>query len=188
MLIRWVMQLLTGAAIIRKICQRRTCMKHYRMILAVTALVLASLACQAVMGGGSDNVNDAPSSSDGGAQPEMEQPDAEAATEAPAAGDSSSSSETTVSTSFPMTDDAYNVVEAGGSLIYYTKLSADDALEFYRDEYESMGYVEREILTTTGNGMFSVVFDGDPGGKAVVIQSVDLGDGSRTIAIRFEDI
>jgi hypothetical protein len=33
-----------------------------------------------------------------------------------------------------------------------------------------------------------MVFDGDPSGKAVVIQSVDLGDGSRTVSIRFEDV
>ena len=29
-------------------------MKHYRIFLALTVLVLASLACQAVMGGGND--------------------------------------------------------------------------------------------------------------------------------------
>jgi len=33
-----------------------------------------------------------------------------------------------------------------------------------------------------------MVFDGDPGGKSVVIQSVDLGDGSRTVSIRLEDL
>jgi hypothetical protein len=36
--------------------------------------------------------------------------------------------------------------------------------------------------------VFSIVFDGDPSGKAVVIQSVDLGDGSRTVAISLQDI
>jgi hypothetical protein len=51
-----------------------------------------------------------------------------------------------------------------------------------------MGYTERDLLTVAENGMFSIVFDGDPSGKAVIIQSVDLGDGSRTIAIRLEDI
>lgn len=33
-----------------------------------------------------------------------------------------------------------------------------------------------------------MVFDGDPSGKAVIVQSVELGDGSRTIAVRLEDI
>lgn len=51
-----------------------------------------------------------------------------------------------------------------------------------------MGYTEREILTAVTEVTFSMVFDGDPSGKAVVIQSVDLGDSSRTIAIRLEDV
>ena len=88
-----------------------------------------------------------------------------------------------------MTADAYNVVEVGDdSIVYYTKLSAEDAMEFYRDTYTAEGYTEREILTVVAEGTFSIVFDGDPSGKAVVIQSVDLGDGSRTIAIRLEDV
>ena len=88
-----------------------------------------------------------------------------------------------------MTEDAYNVVEMGdGSLIFYTNLSAEDAIEFYRDVYSSKGYTEREILTVVTDATFSIVFDGDPSGKALVIQSVDLGDGSRTIAIRLEDV
>ena len=88
-----------------------------------------------------------------------------------------------------MTADAYNVVEVeDGSLVYYTKLSVDEAMQFYRGEYSSQGYTEREDLTIVADGMFSMVFDGDPSGEAVVIQSVDLGDGSRTIAIRLEDV
>lgn len=88
-----------------------------------------------------------------------------------------------------MTADAFNVTEVGdGSLVYYTKLSAEDAMKFYRDAYTAKGYKERELLTVVSAGTFSIVFDGDPSGKAVVIQSVDLGDGSRTIAIRLEDV
>jgi hypothetical protein len=80
-------------------------------------------------------------------------------------------------------------VEVGdGSLVYYTKLSAEEAMKFYRDEYKARGYTEREILTVVSDSTFSMVFDGDPSGKAVVVQSVDLGDGSRTIAIRLEAV
>jgi len=67
-------------------------------------------------------------------------------------------------------------------------MSQEDVLKFYRDEYASRGYTERELLTTISDGVFSIVFDGDPSGKAVVIQSVDLGDGSSTVAIRLEDV
>ena len=90
-----------------------------------------------------------------------------------------------------MTADAFNITELGdGSLLYYTKLSLEDVMAFYRAEYTSQGYTEREILTVVSEGVFSMVFDGDASGKAVVIQSVDLGqgDGSRTVSIRLEDV
>ena len=156
-------------------------MKHYRIYLAIAALVLASLACQSVLGGRGE-VPTAPSNDS--TQPDDAQPTA-------ASDDNNNSDSVTTSTDFPMTPDAYNLVEAGdGSIVYYTKLSMDDALKFYRDEYTARGYKEREITTVVDStsGIFSIIFDGDPSGKAVVIQSVDLGDGSRTIAIRLEDV
>jgi hypothetical protein len=150
-------------------------MKQMRIYLAIAVLVLASLACQAVTGGPD---NGSPSSG-GGAQ----------ATDESNGNDSTGGSGSDVESEFPMTPDAYNITDIGdGSLLFYTKLSSDEALEFYRDTYTARGYTEREILTQVSDGTFSIVFDGDPSGEAVVIQSVDLGDGSRTIAIRLEDV
>lgn len=154
-------------------------MKQYRIFLALTVLVVASLACNALTGRKADSA--APQESSSGGQ--VDQP-----TESAPPIDNGSSN-TTVKTDFPMTDDAYNTIDVGdGSLLYYTKMSMDDVLKFYRDEYTAKGYTERELLTTVSDGVFSIVFDGDPSGKAVVIQSVDLGDGSRTVAIRLEDV
>ncbi len=151
-------------------------MKHSRIYLVIGALVLASLACQALAGGRS---NEVPSSNDNGTQP--------AAVELTQSANDSGSSNSSVKTDFPLTADAFNLVQVGdGSIVFYTKLSADDAMKFYRDTYTAKGYTERKILTVVTDGTFSMVFDGDPSGKAVVIQSVDLGDGSRTIAIRLE--
>ena len=160
-------------------------MKHYRITYAVAILVLATLACQTVMGGGTRGVDDTSAATESITQPTQDfQPD-----EVPTEAGNSNGSDSTVNGQFPMTADAYNVVEVGdGSLIYYTKLSADEAMQFYRDEYTSRGYTERDDLTIVADGMFSMVFDGDSSGKSVVIQSVDLGDGSRTIAIRLEDV
>jgi len=155
-------------------------MKHYRIFLALTVLVVASLACNVLTGSKTTPV--APQDPSSGNQ--VEQPTVSAPS-----NDSSSNNGTTVKTDFPMTADAYNAIDVGdGSLLYYTKMSMDDVLKFYRDEYTAKGYKEREILTSISDGVFSIVFDGDPSGKAVVIQSVDLGDGSRTVAIRLEDV
>lgn len=156
-------------------------MKYSRIYLAIGALVLASLACQTLLGGGNRDANDVPSSDSAGtAEPQ------EVQSTLPADNNNSNA---TVDTDFPMTEDAFNVMDTGnGSILFYTKLSAEDAMDFYRDEYTARGYTEREILTVVSDGTFSMVFDGDPSGKSVVIQSVDLGDGSRTISIRLEDV
>ena len=151
-------------------------MKYYRIYLAIALFVLASLACQA-LGGGSRSTPVAPPASDT-TSPDSSQPTAV----------NSDNNNNAINTDFPMTSDAYNVTQAGGSLIFYTKLSLEDAMKFYRDTYASKGYTERKALTTVSNGTFSIVFDGDPSGKAVVVQSVDLGDGSRTISVRLEAV
>jgi len=157
-------------------------MKNSRIFIMLAVLVLASLACQAVSGiGGGNDTPAAPSSEE--APPSSDDEPVATAEEEPLPVDSTGDSE------FPMTADAYQVVNIGdGSVLYYTKLSLEDTMKFYRDEYTSRGYTERELLTVVSDGVFSMVFDGDPSGKAVVIQSVDLGDGSRTVTIRLEDV
>ena len=162
-------------------------MKHYRIFLAIAVLVLATLACEAVTGGGNNGGDNVPPSIDNGTQSEDVQPTV--APDESNDNEDNSNSDGSVESEFPMTADAYNVVEIGdGSIVYYTKLSADEAMQFFRDEYRARGYTEREILTIVSGTTFSMVFDGDPSGKAVVVQSVDLGDGSRTIAIRLEAV
>lgn len=154
-------------------------MRNMKIYLAIAVLVLASLACNAL----TRDRDPSPSSSDGGTQPTEETGGTDSSNE------NDSSSDSSVESDFPLTADAYNVTEIGdGSILFYTKLSAEEAMDFYRDEYTAMGYTERTILTVLTDGTFSMVFDGDPSGEAVVIQSVDLGDGSRTIAIRLEDV
>ena len=155
-------------------------MKHYRIFITITVLVLASLACNALTNSGdnqdTETIPDVPT---------LEQTDPIA----PSNSNDNGSKDNVVSTDFPVTDDAFNLIDVGdGSILYYTKMSQEDVLKFYRDEYASLGYTERELLTTVSDGVFSIVFDGDPSGKAVVIQSVDLGDGSSTVAIRLEDV
>ena len=151
-------------------------MSYRRLILALAVLALASLACQFFSGGGG-----APGS------PDVNNP---SPTDAPGSDSSTGGGDTKASASgFPLTDDAYNVTDLGDeSVLFYTKLSQDEVIEFYRDVYVSQGYTERGLLTVVSDTTFSMVFDGDPSGKAVVIQSVDLGDGSRTVSIRLENV
>ena len=153
-------------------------MKHYRIYFAIAILVLATLACQVLTGGPKEPPTVPPAN-------ENTSPEGSQLTPT-TPNDNNIDNE--INTDFPMTSDAYNVTKAGETLVFYTKLSLEDTMKFYRDEYRARGYTEREMLTVVSDGTFSMVFDGDPSGKAVVIQSVDLGDGSRTVAIRLEDV
>jgi hypothetical protein len=49
-------------------------------------------------------------------------------------------------------------------------MSVDDVVAFYRQQLLAKGYVEREITTVIEGGIASLVFDGDPSGKALVVQ------------------
>ncbi len=148
-------------------------MKQRRILLAWLVLLSVSLACNALAGTKQDT-----------------SPNNAAATQ-PAGNPSApnTNSGDTVKTDFPLTADAFNVTDVGdGSIVFYTKLSADDVMKFYRDTYSAKGYKERAALTVVSGTTLSMVFDGDPSGKSVVIQSVDLGNGSRTVSIRLEAV
>jgi hypothetical protein len=67
-------------------------------------------------------------------------------------------------------------------------MSLDDAMKFYKDALTKSGYKERTILTVTSDTTFSMVYDGHKSGKAIVVQGVDLQDGSVNISIRLEGV
>lgn len=166
-----------------------------RIFIAISVLVLASLACQALTGGGSSAPEAFPPADDSQPvatiesqspeQPQQEQEEPleeeEAAPEAAAAG-------LGFETEFPVPDDASNGFDFGDGMIsFQTGLSIEESLAFYRDAFAAEGYTEREILTSVTETVFSIVFDGHESGKAIVIQAVDLGT-SVNITIRFEDV
>lgn len=154
-------------------------MKKYGFLFAILALVFASLACQALAGGGN------------GTAPMESEPTAVDTDDIPTLPpESTDDSEFSVGgdSEFPMPDDATNVISVAGTVNYQTKLSLEGVMAFYRDYYTGQGLTERELLTTVSDGVFSFVFDGHESGKAVVIQGVDLGDGTMNVNISLQDI
>jgi hypothetical protein len=89
---------------------------------------------------------------------------------------------------FPMPDGAFNVINVGGSTNFQVKMSLNEAMKFYKDAFTKSGYKERAILTVTSDTTFSMVFDGHKSGKAIVVQGVDLKDGSVNINIRLDKV
>lgn len=153
-------------------------MKRIPLLTAAAALLLVSLACQTLTGGISTEPQSLPPADATEGEPPVATTEAESGPGFSYGGDSE----------FPMPDDATNVVAVAGTLNFQTKLSLDDVLKFYRDTYTAQGYTERELLTTVTDGVFSIVFDGDPSGQAVVIQGVDLGDGTVNVNISLQDV
>lgn len=154
-------------------------MKKYNILLVILALVLASLACQTLTGGGNNDF-DVPNIT------EVPQTDG-VPTVSPAPTDDG----ITIGgeSKFPMPDDAINVINVGNDVVnFQTKLSLDEGMNFYRDQFGKLGYTERDLLTVTSSTTFSMVFDGHESGKAIAVQGVDLGDGTINISITLSDI
>ena len=94
-------------------------------------------------------------------------------------------------TEFPLPSNVQNFQKLPGpgenTINFQTNLSLNDAIAFYRKTLTAKGLTEREITTSVTASTFSIVFDGSANGKALVIQSVDLG-ANRNINIRYEEI
>lgn len=94
-----------------------------------------------------------------------------------------------IKSEFPLPSDVSNYTAIGDNMInFQTGMGLNDALAFYRDNFAKMGYTERaENTVISDNQTFSIVFDGHPSGKAIIVQGVDIGD-TVNISIRLEDI
>ena len=147
-------------------------MKKYSILLALTALVLASLACQTIMGGGNENF--APPTFDGG---DVSTP--VTGSESTAEGGVTVGGES----EFPMTSDAFNVISTSGTVTYQTKISGDDVQKFYRDEFAKQGYTEDPSMAITFGSTFTMVFTGHESGKSIYVVGADAGDGSIYVTI-----
>jgi hypothetical protein len=157
-------------------------MKKYSVLLAIIALVLASLACQTVMGGGDNDYDyEAPDAQN---VPELPQTDSGEVPTIPTVTTDENGGVTVGGESeFPIPSDAANVVSAAGMATFQTKMSTDDVLKFYRDEFAKQGYEEDPSLALTFGKTFTLAFKGHPSGKTIFVVGADAGDGSLYITI-----
>lgn len=140
-------------------------MKHSRVFVFLAILIIASLACGLFGGGSESSQESVPSSSD------------------------STGGSDKADTDFPLPPKVENFMDLGeGGVNYQTSMKLNDVVEFYRDSFERAGYDEREITTVVNDTTFSIVWDGHPNGKAIVVQGVDLGNGTINVNVRFEDV
>jgi hypothetical protein len=152
-------------------------MKYTRLFIAVSVLVLASLACATVMGG----TTTGPSGSGGD---DSGSPSIPGDSDDSGGGGGGSSSSVA---GLPQPSDASNVIDLGNDTITLsTKMSIMDTISFYQDELGKVGYTHDGTYDAITDTTFSIVFTGDPSGKKLVVQGVDF-NGSTTVTVRLED-
>ena len=145
-------------------------MNKSRLWIVLTALATAALACNAVKGGAKTAT-----------------PAVDSDVEVTPTGDSSDTQNP--DSDYPMPDSVSNLTDLGqGMVTFQTTLSLEEVMDFYRDSFGKEGYTERELLTVTSDSTFSLVFDGHASGRSIVVQGVDLGDGSTNVSIRLEAV
>lgn len=155
-------------------------MKKYSVLLAIIALVLASLACQTVMGGG-DYDYEVPDVQN---VPELPQTDSgEIPTAPPVTTEDDGGVTVGGESEFPLPSDATNVVSAAEMVTFQTKMSTDEVLKFYRDEFSKEGYEEDPSLAMTFGSTFTLAFNGHSSSKVIYVVGADAGDGSLYVTI-----
>lgn len=96
---------------------------------------------------------------------------------------------------YPLPADAevVPVWDTNQTTIFYTYLSMDEVMDFYRTELAPDGATERPLLTLSDEekeSWFSMVFDDwkDAPGRSVVIQGVQISPYQYVVSIRLERV
>jgi predicted small secreted protein len=185
------------------------------LFIMLIVLISASLACNAVSGGGQDS---SPAPTDAvGNEPTLAPPPTEVPAEPPPVEQTEPPAEPTqaptptevstpteqeqpeetappddqnqLDTAFPLPDDVQNFMQLGDDIInFQTSLSMSEVVDFYRGAFSTQGLTERTLLTVISDMAVSLVFDGDPSGMAIVLQCVDLGDGTTNVNLSYQDL
>lgn len=92
-------------------------------------------------------------------------------------------------TDFPLPGDVYSFQKINDDLINYrTGMSMEEVIAFYRQEFAAQGLTERTVVTTINDSAFSLVFDGSPNGKAIVLQGFPVDEQTVNVSVRYEDV
>ena len=165
-----------------------------RLLLALIILILPALACQVLTGDGSEEptaVIVEPTSLPTEAIPTEAIPTEVQPTSPPqeTAPPPQPTEPETYDSPFPLPSDVQNFSMLTAEQInYQTSFSMDEVIAFYRAEFSAQGLSERGILTVIEENAFSMVFDGSPNGKSIVLQGFPLDENTTNVNLRYEEI
>ena len=163
------------------------------LIWPVAALLIATLACQTLTGA---NNNATPNTSTQETPIEeqipTEQPAGAPTLAAPEVTDTPTGDQATqqpLDAPFPLPPDVTTFETFGEQHInFQTSLNIEETIAFYRNVLGAQGLSEQSLLTVIDEKTFSMVFNGSPNGKALVIQGVQFTPESLNVNIRYEDL
>ena len=90
---------------------------------------------------------------------------------------------------FPIPTDVYNyMVLNPDTLSFSTSLNFDEIIAYYTDEFGKAGYTVRESATEVTDVNFTMIWDGHESGRAIVLQGLDLKNGSYNVIVKFVDM
>lgn len=150
-------------------------MKKYTILMAISVLLVSSMACKALnnlSSGGS-----APADGGGVENPPQSQP--------PVTTDGGNVS-VGGEAPFPVVSDAFNVVSTPETVTYQTKMTSDDVIQFYRDEFGKLGYTEDTSMASTFAGAFTLAFTGHESGRMIIIGGASDGSGNTVVSIALQ--
>ncbi len=97
----------------------------------------------------------------------------------------------TIETDFPLLDDAANIQtfdDDRSTINYETSATLAEVAQFYQEALTAQGLTERTINTIVSDQTVNLVFDGAENGRAVVVQAIPLGEDTRNVNVRYEDL
>ena len=145
-------------------------MKKYRILLSLTILIFASMACQTASSG--DNT-----STESNPQDNFET-------------ESSNSSTNSYNGEWPIPEGAYLISEFGEFLQFQVDMSQNEVMDFYLTELRARGYEDRPISSDYdgSDGFASIVFDGHESGRQILVTIQDRDSNSVYVEIGLTDM
>lgn len=81
-----------------------------------------------------------------------------------------------------------NISFENGQLNFQIESEFEVVVDYYRKAALAAALTERELNTSITDTTASLIFDGHESGKALIIQIVDVGNGSVNVNLRLEDL
>jgi len=90
---------------------------------------------------------------------------------------------------FPIPTNVYNyMVLNPETLNYATSLNFDEIIAYYTKEFDNAGLTVRENATEINDLNFTMIWDGHDSGRAILLQGLDLENGSYNVILKFVDM